>query len=233
LLADLLNCSPEIHCDGEILTRRVLWPHWYVKARAMRFPGKVYGFKLMSHHLRRQRVALRDFLLAHHRQGGRTIYLSRYNILRQAISGLLAGQTGLWRSDPQTLDARRTGKSRIDCQDLLRTIRWIEAQRAKEQQALDGLPFVTVVYEKHLLDPDARQRSLDQLFGYLGVRPVPVRTSLVRVSTDRLSDLVENFDEVARAVSIGGYARFLSPDAPNESYSPDPGFGSMLSIRQG
>lgn len=143
LLTQLLSCSPEIRCDDEILTQWVPWPYLYVKARSMRYPGKVYGYKLRLHELtNRHRIDPVVFLHMHQRQGGKVIYLRRQNIVRQAISMLIAMESGLWRSDRRAYEARRKKRFHIDCAALFANLRWREAMLAQEQQVLQGISHI-------------------------------------------------------------------------------------------
>lgn len=212
LLTQLLCCNPEIRCDNEILTQRVLWPDLYVKARSMRYPGKVYGYKLRLHELvSRHGIDPRQFLHAHVERGGKIIYLRRENIVRQAISSLIAMETGLWRSDRRAYEVRRRRKFRIDCDVLLRNVRWREATLVQEQMVLRELPHLPIVYEQDLLDAGQHQKTMDRLFEYLGVARVPVTAgSIIRISSDRLTDAVENADNVVEAIMQSPYASFLS-----------------------
>lgn len=214
LLTQLLCCSPEIRCDYEILTQRVLWPELYVKARSLRHPGKVYGYKLRLHELvSRHGLDPREYLRAHVERGGKIIYLRRRNIVRQAISSLIAMETGLWRSDRRAYEARRKRKFRIDCDALLQNVKWREATLAQEQSILEKLPYFPIVYEEDLRDGGRHQEVLDRLFDYLGVARVPVSAGVImKVSPDRLTDIVENATDVLRAVAGSPYASHLSDE---------------------
>lgn len=214
LLTRLLCCHPEIRCDNEILTQRVLWPEVYVKARSMRHPGKVYGYKLRLHELvGRHGVDPREFLHRHTQRGGKIIYLRRQNIVRQAISSLIAMETGLWRSDRRAYEILRRRKFHIDCDALLRNIRWREATLAQERAVLKEIPYLPVVYEQDLLDAGQHQTTLDRIFDYLGVARVPVSAGFImRVSPERLTDAIENVDDVVKVVKQSPYASFLSDE---------------------
>jgi hypothetical protein len=48
-----LNSDPEIHCDGEILQRKVLSPYHFVKAYRHRAPHPFFGIKVKIYQLRR------------------------------------------------------------------------------------------------------------------------------------------------------------------------------------
>jgi len=209
LLQRLLNCSPDIYCDNEILTQKVLWPQLTVKALSMRHPGKVYGCKVRCHAIVRQGIRPKDFLLAHHERGGQIIYLRRENIVLQSISRMIVEQVERWRTDRQAYEARRNRKFYIDCPTLLRQLAWREKQLVQEQQALMDIPHLPLVYERHLLEADSHQKTLKEVFDYLGVVPAPVQARLVRTSPERLADVLENFEEVAGTITNSRYASFF------------------------
>jgi LPS sulfotransferase NodH len=218
LLNHLLRRSPDIHCDGEFLMRRVLAPHLYAEARSRKAKKPIYGFKMTSWQITtKQRLASpRQLVLRLHDQGWQIIYLERNNILRQSMSLLFAkhkqalepGKRGLFhhRASQGPL---RLEKIHVDC-DLLR---WYTENREREmkdsRQALVDLPHLSLVYEEDLLRAEDHQRTADRIFDYLGAARVEVATDLVRTSTDRLADMIDNYDEVVRVLANTKYAAML------------------------
>lgn len=212
LLQQLLNCSPEVYCDNEVLTERVPWPYLTIRSLAARYPGRVYGCKVRCHSIVRQGIPPGDFLWNFHHNGGRIIYLRRENIVLQSISRMIIAQIDRMRWDRLPYSVRRNKRFYIDCNALLQQLAWRERQLVQEQQALAGLPHVSLVYEQHLLPPEMRQGTLDTLFEYLDVRRVPVHVTLARTSPERLVDVLENFDEVAAVIAGSRYAPFLEQE---------------------
>jgi hypothetical protein len=78
-----------------------------------------------------------------------------------------------------------------------------------EAAALDGVPHLSLTYERDLQDSATWQSTADGVFGYLDLSPVPVDTTLRRQNDGKLSTLIANYDEVKAAVSGTEYARFL------------------------
>jgi hypothetical protein len=76
-----------------------------------------------------------------------------------------------------------------------------------EQQdcaALSGLENVALVYEDDLMNAARQQATAEWVLAAVGLPPQPVRTSLCRIGGFDLSDLPENFDEIADALAAWG-----------------------------
>lgn len=98
----------------------------------------------------------------------------------------------------------------IDCDELIRNMREREIFLLKEKEALKDLPHITINYEDHLLYVTEHQKTLARVFAYLDVPSVPVKTDFVRITSDRLSDLVVNYEEVTQVIENTQYAEFLA-----------------------
>jgi LPS sulfotransferase NodH len=197
LLVDLLNSSSEVYCEGEILERSVPFPAAYVRARSTVSPKPIYGFKVKIYQLTSDQ-GLRDprrFLDVLHRDGWKVIYLWRANVLRQAMSNVIAERRQLYQitnGQPSPAIERMA----VDVDLLMRRMQGRTRFLRDEADVLRDFPHVAVQYERDLLDSSAHQRTLDRLFDFLSTPRVPVSTRLARINDRRLSELVSNFDEV-------------------------------------
>ena len=212
LLGDLLNCHPDIHCD----TEKIGWKQWstlfdlksYLKWRRKKRTEPIYGFRFKLRHVTEvQDVNVAHFLRHLHRRGWKIIYCKRENRLRQEISSLIGNQRNKW-SDTSA-EPLVGQKFEIECQQLLSSIEARERYAAQEEEVLAGLPHLTIVYEKDLLNAKQHQATLDRVFDYLGVPSVPVKTTLVRTSGNNLGDIVSNYEEIVRFISQTKYAKFI------------------------
>lgn len=213
LLVDLLNSSPEVWCEKEILSRKVPLPAHYVRARSTLSPKPIYGFKVKIYQLTLdQRLPEpRRFLETLQADGWKTIYLRRSNVLRQSVSNLIAEQRRLYH-ERKGAARPELGKLRVELDDLLRRMQEREDYLAAEAEVLRELPYVPVEYETDLLDPGAHQRTLDRLFDFIGTSRVPVSTELKRINDRRLADLLENFDEVADRLAETRWAPLIAAE---------------------
>lgn len=210
LLTDLLAAHPLIECDGEILSHRLLItsPERLVRDRARLFPSKCYGFKIRPRHYADQSIAdPAAFLSGLSGNGWHIIHLERRNLLRIALS---------WVANERTKVVHRTVRDRTGVQRqhipidrLMRQLTRVAGDVEIERKALAAVPHHRLVYEDDLLAPDVRQASMDRLFGTLGLPPAPVSTKLVRLTSDRLEEFVENSDDVRAALRGTEWEQFL------------------------
>jgi LPS sulfotransferase NodH len=210
LLVDLLNASPEVHCEHEILHYWVPFPKLFVKGRCLLSKADVYGFRVKIFELTKaQRVSdPKRFLADLNARGWKIIYLKRENILRQAVSYLVALDRGTYQhrlsNGPVIIN-----KVDVDCNQLMDLLDVRAERHRKEAQILADIEHTTVLYERDLLRAETHQATLDRLLDYLGVPRALVKTDRVRTGTDALSDSITNFDEVGQFLAGTEYAPLL------------------------
>ena len=79
----------------------------------------------------------------------------------------------------------------------------------QEQKVLAGMDHMPLTYEDDLYDPDAQQQTLRRITDWLGLPFEPAKTDIIRSTPKRLTDLVENHDELVGWVRNTEFARFL------------------------
>lgn len=208
LLVDLLNRSPSVHCDEEILGRPVLLPTPWVSAHRLRHEGCTYGFKVKLYQLTiDQRIDDPGaWLTAMERSGWRVLYLWRRNLLRQVLSNVLATRSGRYhyRSAP----AARAPVT-IDLAETLELMGVRERMGEEERMALAGVPHEPVCYEDDLMLSERHQPTFDRLARVLGAEPAQATTELRRINSGRLSGLVDNYRELERELVGTPWEGFL------------------------
>lgn len=210
LLADLLNSHPQVYCADEILTWKRADPLRYARACSVGHRGDTYGFKLKIYHLNEGQgiVDAGAWLRRLHAGGWAVIALQRRNVLRQALSSLVAQQRRQYH-----VEGASNGSAQpvvVDAADLLRRTEARVAMCAREQQALAGIPHLALHYEDDLLHPDNHQRTADRVFDYLGLPPVTVSTGLRKIADGGLDTVVANAAEITTAVAASPYAALLT-----------------------
>ncbi len=207
LLASLLDCHPDVVHDDEVLYAPVRWPRLWVRGLAARHPGARYGFKVKPYQLRiQQRVVDPGAWLAGLvADGWGLVALERHDVLRQTLSTAVASVTGTYhRRD----DEPPAGPIPVDPQLVVQGIRLRLGNLESDRHALAGLPHVTVVYERDLLDPAGHQATANRVFDHLGLSPASVAANLRRTSSRPSSDIA-NWDEVRAAVIEAGLGDHL------------------------
>lgn len=200
LLETLLASHPRIDRAWELLDkRRRKWNlSLYINARSRLSRNDVWGFKAKYFQLSdEQKVDPGKFLSRLHERGWKIIYIKRRNLLRQAVSHFIR----LHRGRPHKEDnASEDISVRIKYVDLIRRIEQQEIYLVREEEVLRNLPHITLVYEDDLLNQADHQRTLDKLFKFLDVPSAPVSTYMIKVTPEDLSQIVENFDELAHSL---------------------------------
>lgn len=218
LLVQLLNSSPDIYCEDEILNHKVPFPYHYVWARSNRSPQPFFGFKVKIYQLTQdQRIKQpRGFLERMVADGWKIIYLKRTDIVRHAMSNVVAAHRSSFHHKASQ-GKFELKKFRVDSADFIRRIRLRAGWLKDEEEVLRDLPYLPVTYETDLLRPERHQDTTDRVFDFLGAARAPVKTELVRTSKDQLSDVIENYDDVIQAISRTEYAPYVQE---NYHYNP-------------
>jgi LPS sulfotransferase NodH len=214
LLVSLLNNCPEVHCDYELLFSRRLFPGFFIRARVLLARSNVYGFKLLSAHLRPNRQPIgnpSDFLRKLDGSGFQFIYLIRENVLRTALSEIYAYKRQIWhhysdRENPEVVPIQIKGE------ELVRTLKQCEEDHAFEHELLTEIPHLRIRYETDLENSDAQARTLQRVAEFLNIAPGTPSTPFVRVTPQTVSDFVSNLASLRAELTGSPYEKYLSPD---------------------
>jgi LPS sulfotransferase NodH len=212
----LLRSHDGIECDGEILGAPVRSPWWWVRAHAAaarRRGATGYGFKILYTDLTDvQRITKpRVFLERLIDHGYLLVTLERRNLLRQAVSWIQAtDQQTHYRSEVERSKYRAVS---VEPEAAVAVMFMAEAVKKEAAEVTSGLPHVSVIYEDDLEDPSTHQATADRVFNALGVPSEPVASSLVRSSARRLSEAIDNYDELVDVLSRTRYAEYLDSGA--------------------
>lgn len=207
LLVDLMNSHDGVYCDDEILGWPVRFPDAWVDAHRRHHPDRHYGFKVKPYQLSvDQRLDPGAWLRRMDARGWKLIHLRRRNVLRHALSNIVAEHVGFtFRGAGPAESAGLT----VDVDMLLGAMAVREEQAEVERAALAGLPHASVCYEDDLLDAERHQATLDRLSDTLDLPRAQARTEVRRITTDDLRTTIANYDEVATAVGSSPWAPLL------------------------
>jgi LPS sulfotransferase NodH len=214
MLVSLLDSLPGVHCDGEILHRRVQFPRQHVHAMCAESSRAAYGCKILSYQLltvqplRRRTEFIRR--LAH--DGFDILYLTRENVVEHAVSNIRARQLGFHQSaDNPTINKAIT----VERDDLMR---WIDhsAPLARFARAsLVGVPHLALTYERDLAAAALHQTTVQRVGEFLGLPKPPDAGSASefgKVSPRALRDSVANYEELEAFLRKTPFAKYLSDD---------------------
>lgn len=218
VLSDLLNCHPEIFCDVEIFNflyskNIVSYPGLYIRScskRAAINKKSTYGFKVKIAQLRYEHKysnyekILNDLNL----RGWKFIYLKRDNFLRHKLSNIMTAESQIFHI--VNSDSIKMPKIRIDCNSLLKGIKFSEEVEKTEKENLRNIPHLTLTYESDIIDNSKHQMTADKVFSYLNLKSSTVSTNYKRIIPDNLEDTILNYNELINFFKDTEYSKYLS-----------------------
>lgn len=214
LLTDLLNCHPDIFCEDEIfhknlVRRKLFFPMLYIRGQTVKVKEKNYGFQLKPLHLIKSTfISPEKIMTTLHKNGWKIIYLQRRNLLRQVISIMIGMQRQQWHGTQKEPFVKYNFF--IDSKKLIKEIQRRENLTLQQKKMLAHISSnFERNYEDDLLKSEQHQKTADRVFEYLGLDSVPVKTKLIKASSDRLSDMIVNYEEIVSTISKTKYAKFL------------------------
>lgn len=102
-------------------------------------------------------------------------------------------------------------KLAIDVPEVMSRLEAADQLFHAQRQALAALenPVYDLQYEEYFSDESVAERIRQELFDFLGASvPTNVRTGR-KVLSDRLEDVIENYDELAAAVAGTRFSQYL------------------------
>ena len=206
---DLLDQHPKIRCNSELLNQKSQKPLRFLN-HVSNYYGKknpVWGFKFKSYQVHRQGTIIDDFIKQLLDSDYKIISLTRENSLKMALSFWIAHLRG---EDYHNIGGQiERKKVTVDVKELMDSIEYIEIDRERMMKSLVNIETLDLVYEDDLQDPGKAVKSCQKTFGFLGVEPIEVQSKFKKLSTGRLSDDLENAEEVYNFIKESKYAHFL------------------------
>lgn len=138
------------------------------------------------------------------------VYLSRQNILRQVISGMVARKLKVRNRVNYSPEEKRNFTF-----NPKKVLRLIKKEVNKRENTLNdlqksGVIFIEVSYEEWCKD---RETLLLRAFNFLDVPAiVPAVTRFCIMTPEPLSKLISNYDAVAHALKKNGFGHFLEDE---------------------
>ena len=101
----------------------------------------------------------------------------------------------------------------MDPAQIIAVMRRRQAHLDNEAAVLREFEYLTVDYERDLLDPLQHQPTADRVFRFLGIEPAAVKTDLSRSVSGSLSDRIANYDDLVAALEGTEFSHFVSDPA--------------------
>lgn len=165
--------------------------------------AEALGFRLFYDHLGYVRnQAVMRYLRAN---DVKIVHLQRENLLRQFLSLTMAEEAGIWVSSKKVpsktvhLDAR---KCRRYLQRAVRT-------RNAFSRKLRHLTVLGLTYEQ--LSEDY-QKSMEEIWQFLGVESAPVSSTLKKLNNAPLHEAIQNYSELKRSLAETPWNKFFDDE---------------------
>lgn len=157
-----------------------------------------------------------DLFSMFNRYGVRYLRLYRENLLKQAVSHMVSEKVfsvlGNFNADAASLSQYRKGRGKVhlDPKALLATIeRYQDAEKIVDDMVASyAIGEVLSVSYEQLMSGDEWVR---RVFDYFELDWTDVQTKHVKINSDDLSEVVENYEEVAACIGRTRYASMLAP----------------------
>jgi LPS sulfotransferase NodH len=161
--------------------------------------AKAIGFKL-SYNQAEKYPAIAAWIKEH---DVRIIHLVRNNVLKTALSLATAKKRKLHHSTQKVELVKVHLQPRKLKRNLARRTRLIEKYRTM----FIGKPYLEIFYESFVANRDAETQKVLQ---FLGIDEfMPLESDLVKLNPDSLEDIIENYEEVVRALQGTTFEKYL------------------------
>ncbi len=218
LLVNLMNNLDDVECQGELLKRRLWRPRHFIKMWEKQTLKKHFGFKILSYHIRNvQKINKeKEFLNNLTAQGYKVIYLERQNRLYQAFSLLYALSRDRWHQEKNK--SIRKHKIIVDFNILDQWMRDLEELGRYEEELLEGIDYLHLVYENDLQNKKQHNRTLDKIANFLNIETQTAFSDFKKITPRKLDSFIENYDETIAYIREQPYAHFLNlTEQPSDS----------------
>lgn len=208
-LVSRLGSLNGVHCDNEVLAFKVPYPYQHMLMAASRSSTEVYGCKVLAFHMRDlQPIKERDgFIKKLHEDGFKIIHLRRQNLIHHAMSNIRANKFGYHQQKAKK--RRKTSKVNVDLDELMSWMMRTEGLYAYEDVLLEGVPCLPLTYEENISSEEKQRSTMLRVCEFLGLPYEEGSCAYDKISPRSLRDSIENYDEIAEALSGTKYAAYL------------------------
>jgi LPS sulfotransferase NodH len=201
LLEDLLCSSGYFSANGELLSkanspfqRKLVSPMRYISGLSKLGPQNFIFHVKIIHLINDQKLDPNHFLKTLSSDGWKVVYLRRSNKINIVLSNYMACNRGRYHKFDTEEEKSQLS---IDCSEFCQKIRNRMNYDRLDEEALQDIDHLKLVYEKDLENPECHQRTANKVFDYLSL------------GTYALQEVIENYEEFSECIHKNGYERFL------------------------
>jgi len=137
------------------------------------------------------------------------IHLHRKNILKRYLSVLRMNQTGMVLTSNDNSHQKRF---HVNTENLIASLNIFQEEKMIEIDILKRIPGkrrFTIYYEDYFRSNKSISDTNNMVFQFLGVDPLPVKSSHKKIGSDNLKEYIQNYDEVCSALNGTCYESYL------------------------
>jgi LPS sulfotransferase NodH len=218
-LLDLFDSHPQIATNPHTFFDYTNLPTDFSQRKYAFSRKSILGFKFRAqpddfikddHNINKARQGLQQLI----EQKVSIIYLQRKNILKRALSKLVA-QKELKKRNYNLNFTKKERKHlevnsfKIDLQELWETIKDCEKQEQFNQQVINQTPCLKLIYEEDLLEESSHQNTLDKICDFLNLEHSLAKTKYAKILPDKMQNYISNYDELKQEFQRTCYQQYL------------------------
>lgn len=147
-----------------------------------------------------------DFIFSN--QDVAIIYLYRENLLRRCLSNVFLAKTGVAASEKPG----EVQKVNINLSELMKKLEILDDEVAHEKRMLGELKdhrLIAIKYEDYFVDETSILTHNQQIFEFLGVEVLQLKSQHKKLLPQQMCDLIGNYDEFYTHISNTPYQKYL------------------------
>ncbi|MEL6494693.1 MAG: hypothetical protein AAFQ41_06160 [Cyanobacteria bacterium J06623_7] len=212
-LLDILSCHPQILTDPHTFFNYDKLPIDFPHRKPVYSSKNVRGYKFstqpknMEQNAANAKIA-RYKLEALINAGVSLVYLERSNVVKRAISSLVAKSRKQFNyRKNERLEA--LPPVNITPEALLGHMDYCHQQNVFDRSIIQDLPHIGLNYEQNLADEADHQDALDKICQFLGITSAPAVTRLSKVLPNSIDEYIANPEELKSTIANSNYAKYL------------------------
>lgn len=209
LLVSLLNSHENVEAHGELfrfLNGDSSLKRWNEIFNYKNKNIQTAGFKLFYYHpFDGENTDIWNILQSD--KSIKIIHLIRENRIRVYVSLMVANKTGKWRNKSGKAKSIEDKRISLDADEFIKWAEQKEKYETDTRKKFKDHPFFEVSYENLVRN---RETVFDNLLTFLGVSKMKLHSALRKQNSEKLEDLIVNYDEFKQVILKSKYAKYLN-----------------------
>jgi LPS sulfotransferase NodH len=212
LLESLLASTKHFRPNGEIFNTdrgEIRYPVVYIRGLSKMYAKENLTFHVKVYQLdedRKHPVKPNEFLKKLHHDGWKILHLRRLNKVNHALSNILAEHIGFYH---KFTDKENKYRIHLDCSYFEQVIEKRFHYEKAEQEALSGIPYHEVWYEKDLEKAADHQDTVNRILNYVSLENRKAHTKHQKINTQSPEDLIINYNEFVKLLKKRQWMNYL------------------------